>query len=126
MLQLSVGRFLAVGNDLLAAVDPFHGSGGAEVYFLGLKTAGAGVEDDSGFRGHAAVNTRVLVDEGEKGEEKEKGREGPDGGLRERTFEVGAFAASPEAVGGMEELDWVGGVEESTCFGVALAEGDKA
>jgi hypothetical protein len=28
--------------------------------------------------------------------------------------------------GWMEELDWVGGVQEGTCFGVALAESDEA
>ena len=44
--QLPVRWFPAVGYDLLAPVDPLHGGCGAEVDLLGLKAAGAGVEND--------------------------------------------------------------------------------
>ena len=126
MLQLPVGGFLAVRNDLLASIDPFHGGGGAQIYFLGLEAASAGVEDDSGLEDMLpSVPDALLLYEG-KGE---GGRKEGKGRAEQRAvsepLELAFFGV---AMGGrwVEELDRIGGVEESTCFGVALAEGDEA
>ncbi len=118
LLQLPIGGFLAVRHDLLAAVDPFYGGCSAEIDFLGLEAAGAGVEDDPGL---VQMLLSVLMSKDDRKSEAGNGTVG----AGSEPLELALFGVA-RCSGWMEELDRIGSVEEGTCFGVALAESDKA
>lgn len=106
---MAVRGLPAVRDDLLAAVDPFHRGCSAEVHFLSLKAARAGVKDDS--VGASAVRIVVVLERGSSRES----------GMVALPLELTLLGLA-RAAGWMQQLHRVGGIEEVARLGVALAQ----
>ena len=78
---------------------------------MGLEAARAGIEDDSVCIN--LISILVLASPKEAGRERRLGWAGP--------LELMLLGLA-RATRWVRQLDWVGGIEESVCFGVALAE----